>query len=87
MSLLLIASVAASFCGPHDLIVTSIQKTYGEYRIAAAVSSRASLVETFVSKKTGTYTILQTSPDGLTCVVSFGSGWVVYDGEKPKDES
>lgn len=65
-------------CGKRDKIVAMIQK-YDENQTAIGLASTGELVEVFVSPK-GSFTILITTPQGMTCIATIGNSW----DSKPK---
>ncbi len=55
-------------------MVDTLAKRFQENPIALGVVSTGAVLEVFVSKE-GTWTILATSTDGNSCVLSVGIGW------------
>ena len=47
---------------------------YGEKVLGHGVSKDGTLVEIFLAPS-GTFTVIKTTPSGLSCVVDFGEGW------------
>ncbi len=39
------------------------------------MTGSTAIFEIWASEKTGTWTILKTTPNGLTCVMAVGDGW------------
>ena len=62
-------------CNQRDHIVTWLGATYKEVPVAFGVNGKGDLVEVLSSQDGFTWTIIVTSPDGLSCVVSVGEGW------------
>jgi hypothetical protein len=58
-------------CGPHEKILAMLDK-YGESSVGIGLASTGEVVELFLSEK-GTFTILISSPQGVSCVASIGS--------------
>lgn len=48
---------------------------YGESRRAIGLAAEARVVEVFASLETGTWTILVTLPNGLSCLVASGEAY------------
>lgn len=65
---------ADSICGPRADFVKALKDKYQESRRGIGVSGEAAIVEIYTSKA-GTYTIIVTRPDGLSCIIAAGSGW------------
>ena len=62
-------------CGPHDLIVLRLASGYGESRQSIALGANNTVVETFASAESGSWTITVTTPDGPTCLVASGQSY------------
>lgn len=62
-------------CGPRDAIVERLQEKYGETRQSMGLQSNNGVVEIFASDESGTWTILVTLPNGMTCLVAAGEAW------------
>ncbi len=84
LPLLMAASVAAvlplsvkaqTLCTDHDSIVERLTTTYGESRQSIALGSNNTIVETFASLDTGTWTIVVTTPGGPSCLVAAGQAY------------
>jgi hypothetical protein len=73
--LVLVATTSANAgtCGPRDKIVKSLRAGYGEKPKYVAIIDR-NILEVFVSPK-GTWSILQTTGKGYTCVMGVGEAW------------
>ena len=59
-------------CGPHDDVVARLASGYGESRQSIALGANNTVVETFASIQTRSWTITVTNPGGLTCIVAAG---------------
>ncbi len=71
------ASIAQSIpaCLPHADMVAWLKATYEEQKIGRGGGQRgASVVELFVSA-TGTWTILVTPTNGMSCIATSGDNW------------
>lgn len=62
-------------CGERDAMVQRLERTYGEVQKGAGLVSGAQLLEVWGSDETGTWTVLMTGADGLSCVVAAGEAW------------
>lgn len=62
-------------CGDRGAIVERLDTKYGEHAAGAGLSHANSMVEVFISKDTGTWTILVTMPSGQACLVAAGEYW------------
>ena len=69
------AAQAQMACGTRDAVVAKLDKGYGEVRRGKGLAGSTAIFEVWASKKTGTWTILKTTPNGLTCIVALGDNW------------
>ncbi len=69
------AAEALSNCAPRDAVVDRLASKYGESRKSIGLGARGTLVETYASAQTGTWTITITTPNGNTCLVASGQSW------------
>ena len=66
-------------CGPHDTIVAGLASGYQEFLDRRGVALGA-LIEIFASEK-GTWTMLATGGNGISCVAGAGDGWDAVEPE------
>lgn len=80
--MLTLAAVVAT-CQPQAIQYEVIREQFGESRVAAYITNGGAL-EVWSSPR-GTWTMTQTRPDGLTCIVATGRGAYAFplpvDGE------
>ncbi len=62
-------------CAPHDVVVARLAEAYGESRQSVGLGSDNTIVETFASAESGTWTITVTVPGGPTCLVASGQAF------------
>ncbi|MBD3664777.1 hypothetical protein [Sulfitobacter aestuariivivens] len=65
----------AMACAPRDAMVERLNDHYNETLTARGLQNENALMEIFTSKDTGTYTVLLSRADGISCVVSSGTHW------------
>ena len=65
---------AQTICGERGAIVASLEKTYSEAPVSMGLGSNGTIIEVFASPS-GTFTIILTRPDGMTCVMAAGENW------------
>ena len=70
-----VSAMAAGACGPHEKIVKQLEEGYEEIRSGYGLAGNGSLFELFVSKTTGSWTVMLTRPDGWTCLMATGGNW------------
>jgi hypothetical protein len=63
-----------SVCARYEDLKQTLSKRYQEKISAYGLSKQKDKVEIFVSKS-GTFTILATRPDGLSCILAVGDNW------------
>lgn len=61
-------------CLPHDGVDTKLQREFGERELGRGISADGTLVEIFMAPS-GNFTVVKTTPGGVSCVVDFGEGW------------
>lgn len=61
----------AQNCAPHDAVVARLAERYGETRQSIGLTDTGAVLEVFAAE-TGTWTIIVTGPDGLSCLVAAG---------------
>ena len=62
-------------CETRDNLVTALAERYQEIPVAVGVTNAGSLVEVLQSAADETWTIIVTSPQGISCLVFSGDGW------------
>lgn len=68
-------AVAQSVCATRDVLVTSLRQDYSEAPAAVGMSDNGAVLEVLSAKDGSTWTILMTTPDGVSCVVATGEAW------------
>jgi hypothetical protein len=61
-------------CHHRSDVVTRLSIQYGEQPVARGLSAAGQMVEVFASPS-GTFTIVVTRHDGLSCLIAAGKGW------------
>jgi hypothetical protein len=62
-------------CNHHGDLVEILKSTYAEEPDALGLQGNGHLLEVFVSRKTGSWTIVSTQPDGTSCIIAAGRSW------------
>jgi hypothetical protein len=62
-------------CGERESVVAKLGENFGEVRRGGGVAGASAVFELWASDKTGSWTILMTDTDGMSCVVATGEGW------------
>jgi len=83
LCLLATQAQAVPRCLPHDAMVKALASKCGETRRVLAVN-KISAVEMFHNPETGTWTLLITGTNGVSCIRAAGTHLIV---EEPEDEA
>ena len=75
------AAHALASCAPRDGMVKELKSLYKEELTARGLQSADALIEIFTSTETGSYTVLLSRPDGVSCIVSSGTHWLTSEPE------
>ncbi len=64
-------------CGPRGVMVEKLARVYGEVSQGGGLTNGRLivLVELYVNKETGTWTLVQTYPSGIACIMVAGNNW------------
>jgi len=65
---------AKSNCESRAAVLKFLSAQYAEAPVAMGVARNGGLIEVLTSGE-GSFTIIVTTPDGLTCMVAAGDGW------------
>ncbi|WP_240484695.1 hypothetical protein [Pseudoponticoccus marisrubri] len=64
-------------CGPRAEIVEMLSDRHDEVRTAGGLQGQSQLMEIWASPEYGTWTLLVTRANGITCIAAHGTDWVV----------
>lgn len=67
------------FCGQRADIVNRLQNVYGEKLHSIGVAVNNSVVETYASEETKSWTITATLANGFTCLIASGQGFETFN--------
>jgi hypothetical protein len=68
------ASAAPLPCSKRDDLVKLLDGKYREGLSGFGLAGQTNLVEVYVSKQ-GSFTILATTPQGISCIIATGQSW------------
>jgi len=68
------AASAVGPCASRSDIIAALKNNFGEVEVGRGLSNRGHLVELFVSPE-GSWTMLLSRPDGLSCLGDAGPVW------------
>jgi hypothetical protein len=66
---------AVRACDRHAEIAGRLDEQYKEVPTGFGIQLNGNLLQLFVSKETGTWTLLSTTPSGMSCIVGAGESW------------
>ncbi len=69
---------AQTVCGERTKFLAQLAKKHHEAPTSIGVTSSGQMIEVLTSSN-GTWTILVTSPDGVSCMVAVGEAWENID--------
>ena len=78
LALTMIATAATAQQGPCEARSTLIEKLaekYNENSVAVGIANGGQLVEVLTTDGGSTWSIIMTSPAGISCLVAAGEGW------------
>ncbi len=68
------AAAAQPVCGSHGTVAENLNKGYAEAPVSMGVTTSGSVIEVFASEN-GTWTLVITQPNGLSCLIAAGLDW------------
>ena len=66
---------AQANCAPRDMVLERLKAGYGETLTAGGLRSQSQVLEVWAATETGTWTVLVTTAEGMTCVLATGTNW------------
>jgi hypothetical protein len=69
------ADVAVARCGEHDSVAGFLQAQFDERPISLGLQADGRILQVFASDRTGTWTIVTTTPRRVSCIVAGGEAW------------
>lgn len=69
------AAFAAPQCNTRDSVLELLAEKYSEAPIAVGVANNGGLVEVLATGDGNTWSIIITTPQGVSCLVAAGEGW------------
>lgn len=80
--LLSFPAFSQNMCGERHVVVRMLYEEYGETVQSVGLAGNR-ILETYASEDTGTWTILMTMPDGVSCLMASGSHYErVTEGQR-----
>ena len=69
------SAVQQRTCLPHSGVDAKLRHDFGEKVLGRGISKDGTLLEIFMAQNGRTFTVIKTTPAGLSCVVDFGEDW------------
>jgi len=69
------AAQAQNQCDKRDSILEMLANRYSEKTQAIGVTNKGGLIEVLTNYDNSTWTIIVTTPHGISCLVAAGEGW------------
>ena len=66
---------AQTLCNTRENIVAQLTEKFGEVNNGAGMQSANQMIEVWSSQKTGSWTIIASRADGISCVLASGRHW------------
>lgn len=74
-------------CGKREIFVQSLNEDYKENRVAVGLGRNNVLMELYVSKESGSWTVLGSSANGeFSCIIADGQAFQIVDEELFKED-
>ena len=74
-------------CNDRDLIIARLASQFSEAPVALGLTSAGGLLEVTTTENGEEWTILITSPQGISCIVATGENWRSRKFQLPETES
>jgi hypothetical protein len=70
-------------CAPRDTVTAALGGKYGETRRGIGLAGQGAVMEVYAADATGTWTILMTLPNGMSCMIASGQGYEAITEDLP----
>ena len=74
-----VAQAQNNNCGPRERVLTTLAEKYHETRRSIGLATQGRVMEVFASDESGSWTIIVTMPNGVTCLVASGQAFEEVD--------
>ena len=62
-------------CFSYGEVARQLKGTYDEAPVSLGLQANGNLLQVFNSTRSGSWTIVSTSPDGMACILAAGRNW------------
>ncbi len=73
------SALAAPQCNTRETVLELLSQKYSEAPVAVGVANNGGLVEVLSTGDGETWSIIITSPKGMSCLVAAGEGWRMFE--------
>lgn len=81
------ATAQGGMCAPREDVLAAAESRYGEVLAAQGMSEAGIMVELLLNPETGSFTLLGTRPDGVSCIGPTGDVWLAVTPEPTGSDS
>ena len=67
--------MAQEACSPYPLLKQELAKSFAEQPVGTGLTQAGAVLQLWISPDGRTWTITQTQPNGVSCIMSSGSYW------------
>lgn len=75
------AAAQGGMCAAREDVLAAAESRYGEVLAAQGMSEAGIMVELLLNPETGSFTLLGTRPDGMSCIGPTGDVWLTVTQE------
>lgn len=72
-------------CGDREDVVRQLEEKYGEARNGIGLQPGRGVIEVYSSTETGSWTIIITNTQGISCLLAAGEAWMIEYPEPISD--
>ena len=65
----------ATTCGDRGAVAEQLMRRFKEVPVSIGLQSNGHVLEVFAAEKTGTWTLVVTTPEGHSCLFATGEHW------------
>jgi hypothetical protein len=62
-------------CADHNSVKSYLEDKFAEVPVSHGLQADGKLLQVFASEQSGTWSMVATTPNGLSCIVAVGEAW------------
>ncbi len=78
------AAAAQPQCNERQSVLERLANKYKESPVASGVTNSGRLVQVLTNARDGNWTLIITTPQGMSCLVTAGQGWQTMEKVTPE---